>query len=500
MRFCLPLVILSSFVFFIFYYRFFRTQQRQFGCLKALGFQDKFLQSYFVIFTALFSLIGSLIGLAIAYPLSNVLIQANVDAYKVSGLVKSVNMSTVLMYCVITTTFFSLTAFFSYFFIKGKEAGTLLSGNTQQTGNNASLRIADKISNLIPVKNKFPIRLALRKPITVLLIFVAVMSFVTCMILAYSLNGSSEKVFNSQTDGHNYNYLTTYDQYISANKHDDPSLEILTTPAMLFTQKKEIAYTVNGLYNLNSLYELKDDKHNALLTPTKGNAIIGEELQTVYGVEIGEFIGLKINNQLIDFKVTAIAENAQLGTVYVNGDELATLLGLPQGSYNLLLTNKLPLSGEITSHAERIDALERDAVSNHMSGVINQIIGIVIGSILLFLALYMTFQNNTRDMLIMHMIGYQSKNIRKMFIDIYKPLVLIFFAFSLFPSILIVKNIQKNLSIATGDYMPFGTNVGIILLILFILMVIYQLVQCLCGTMLKRIIQNAEIDKYLSDE
>lgn len=494
--------VLTSFVFFIFYYRFFRKEQKQFGCLKSLGFKDDFLRSYFVMFTAIFAIISSLLGVIIAYPLSNVLIQANVDTYNVSGLIKSVNISTVLLYFIVTTLCFSLVAFLSYCLIKGKETGTLLAGAQDESSNSTSFKIANKISSAMPLKNKFSLRLALRKPITVLLILIAVMSFSTCMILAYSLNGSSEKVFISQTKGHNYEYMTTYNQPISDTNQDDTAIPILTSKSTIFIKNQEIDYNINGLYKLTQLYELENSnhEHNLLTVPSKGTVIIGEELQKVYSIEVGDLLHAKIGNQFVDLLVTDIASNAQSRVIYMNGDELATLLNVPQGNYNVLLTNNVSSAGETTTSMQRINELKRDAVSNQLSGIINQVIGVVVGCILLFLALYMSFQSNTRDMLIMHMLGYQPKAIRNMFINIYRPLVLFFFVLTLLPSIWIVQTIQKNLSIATGDYMPFSANFGIVLLIFFILLLIYQLVQWIFNFMLKRIIRKTQIFEYISNE
>lgn len=57
------------------------------------------------------------------------------------------------------------------------------------------------------------------------------------------------------------------------------------------------------------------------------------------------------------------------------------------------------------------------------------------------------------------MIGHPIKDIRKMLIDVYLPVLWTVFLVTLVPSILLAKSIQKSLSISTNDYMPFGINV-----------------------------------------
>ena len=494
-------ILLTAFVFFIFYYRFFRTNRKQIGCLKALGFQDRALSRYFILFTAELTLFGSLVGLLTAYPLSDTLLQANIDAYGIMGLVRSLSTASILICFVSAMVIFSLTSFISYrLFMGGKEPGDLIAGNLNKTNYAGALKAADKIANILPIKNKFSARIMLRKPLTILLVFIAVLFFNTFMIMAYSLNISSGKILDSQTIGHNYEYITSYDEYLPVSAEED-TLALLNTPGIVQYNGSVIEQNIAGLYLLNNFYEMQDTKGNLLPVPDSGMALIGEGLREVYGIRIGDMISLRISEKTMTVRVLAIAENTKSDTIYVNGSVLAALMGLEDGSYNILLSDKLPIAvGNTLSSSERIDLLEQDAVSNRVSGVINQAVGAVVGCILLFLALYMSFQDNTRDMLILSLIGFQPKAVRKMFIDIYQPLVWIFFGLSLPLSILLVKSIQRNLSITTGDYMPFGTNLIILCIIFAVLTLIYHIVQWGFGRMLQQIARKEETAEFTSVE
>lgn len=75
-------------MFVMFFYRFFRANKRQMGCIKTLGFKDNLLQLVFVAFTAAFSFTASLAGLFGGYFLSDLLINANSRTYLVTGLTK----------------------------------------------------------------------------------------------------------------------------------------------------------------------------------------------------------------------------------------------------------------------------------------------------------------------------------------------------------------------------------------------------------------------------
>ena len=76
---------------------------------------------------------------------------------------------------------------------------------------------------------------------------------------------------------------------------------------------------------------------------------------------------------------------------------------------------QIDIDGLVESRLQRVERLERDAVSNKISAVINQATGVLIGVILLFLALFINFQDNQRDMDILRLIGYQNKEIRRLF-------------------------------------------------------------------------------------
>jgi len=122
---------LTVFVILMFFYRFFRSNRKMIGCLKSLGFQNDSLQWIFTLFITALSILGALAGMAGGYYLSTVLIEANMRTYSVSGLVKDVSPLTVFVGLGLSTLVFSATAFFTYFFISGKETGTLLAGNYQ---------------------------------------------------------------------------------------------------------------------------------------------------------------------------------------------------------------------------------------------------------------------------------------------------------------------------------------------------------------------------------
>lgn len=489
---------LTAFVFIMFFYRFFRANKKQIGCLKSLGFKDIFLRIYFVIFTAVLSTIGSLLGLTSGYFLSGILIEANTRTYAVTGLIRDVNVNSLFLGLMAATAVFCLVTFFSYSFVSGRDPAVLLAGNQHSKRFSGTLYIANRIVAMIPVKNRFPLRIALRKPVAVFMILAAAMAFNVCMILGYSLNISSKEVFASQTIGHNYEYDAHFSGY-HTEAVSTASMRYLDYSATLSVRGQDVKQTIVGVYDLNAVYELQDKKGRHLTTPGDGYIYINPGLEEIYNVAVGDTLIVDISGTNHNYTVAGIAANAKSASVYVNADELTNILGVPSGSYNGILSmNEAAGCEKLITKSQRIENLNRNAVSNKTSAVINQVVGVAAGAILIFLALLINFQDNIRDILILHMMGYRINAIKKLLLDIYMPIVWFSFILTIVPSIAAAYTIQKSLSIATADYMPFGTNMIMVFLVFALLNIIYQLVESVSVLGIRHVIAKEEISEYIS--
>lgn len=498
-NYLLALTALTVFVFIMFFYRFFKTNKKQIGCLKSLGFKDRTLCGYFIAFTVVLSLLGAVFGTCGGFFSSSILIHANEKSYSVSGLVRELHSTSVLIGFLLPTIVLCIASFFSYGFVRGKESGVLLSGINNELKYAKVLRFANAIVGILPIKNKASLRIALRKPIAVILIVTAVMSFNVMFIMGYSLNLCSGTVFKSQTEGHNYFYDTRYEEYIEKeNKEGDIQmyLSVAGTLSKINSDSK-VEQQIVGLEQGKALLSLENSEGTAIALPQDNNIYIGPALQQLYGFKADDKVTLKINDKAYTVMVRDIADNATSNCVYIDKDTLTKLLNLPKNSYNGILSMKpLDNGGTVTTNEQKLEMLDKASVSNQSSAVINQVIGCIVGCILLFLALLLNFQDSTRDIFILRLMGYKAKEIRKMLINIYKPILWVSFVLTLWPSIKLAQSILKSLSLQTGDYMPFQTNVFVIGIVFIILNVIYFLVQATFNLGIKRVIKREEVSKY----
>ena len=494
----IALTMLIAFVFIMFFYMFFKTNKKQIGCLKALGFKNRILCGYFVAFTMVLCLLGTVIGICAGYFASSILIDANTQSYAMTGLVRELHGTSIAIGFWVPTLTLCIASFFSYGSVRGKENAILLAGINNELKYSGILRFANALVDFLPIKNKFPVRIALRKPIALVLIVIAVMSFIIMFVMGYSLNLSSAKVFTSQTEGHNYLYDIQYKEYLVQQNKIANIQMYLSVPGILSKTDgdNKVEQQIVGLEPGKTLLSLVTIEETPITLPQENNVYISPGLQQMYGFRTNDTLVLNIGDQKYSV-IVHIAANATSNCVYIDKDILTRLIDRPYGSYNGILSMK-PLNngGTVTTYNQKLEALNLASVSNRNSAVINQMIGCLVGCILLYLALLLNFQDSTRDILILHLMGYKAKPIRKMLIDIYKPILWVSFFLTLWPSIMLVQSIQKSLSIQTGDYMPFQTNVLIITLIFILLNVIYLLVQATFNSGIRKVIKRSEISEY----
>ncbi len=487
--FLVSATLLTCFVFFMFFYRFFRANKIQLGCVKALGMKDRELCICFCGFSIVLSLTGGVVGVGIGYVLSEVLLQAYVQSYCVAGVIKGIHKVSILLGVGVPALSYCGITLLCFLMIKGKEPGVLLAGRVPYKKLGKAFSMADRIAKLVPAKEKFPFRIAFRKPVAIILMFFAILFFQTCVILGQSLNLSSQKIMQSQMQGHNYLYDTRLDQVTDVLVTDGEVPYLYQECEVILSNKQEaVSQTIIGLYEESDLYILHNGSRERKEIPLTDEVYINAGLADMYGISIGDELMISVDGQKKGFQVADIIQNAKSASIYCNGEELATLMGYKAGSYNGLWSMEKPkLNGTIESMEQRIERLERDAVSNRLSAVINQLTGVVIGIILLFLALFLNFQDNQRDMDILKLIGYQNREIRKLFVDIYWQIVLVFFVIGIIPSIILAQTIQRGLSLAIQDYMPFGMNLKVFLLMFLIMNVIYGCVWSIFTRKMKNI-------------
>ena len=471
----LGFLALTGFVFAFVFVRFYREHQKQIGAFKALGFTGRDINSVFWKVTFVMSLTGGVIGLIGGFFASDILISANREAYLISGIRKGISGLSICGGILVPGLVLTMITAASWLVVGKQDAGTLMTG-IRKSDYTKTLILADRISGMFPVKMQLPMRLALRNPVAAGLIIVSVMMVSVMFLLGFSLNQSSERLKESQLIGHNYNYQEEFDTVIHGEK-EKLAIRYLKESVTLDNGRKTIDFSLVGMDEDVQVYEFLDEKGGKVAYPGEQEIVIGKQLEEVYGFHLGDEITVSGEKGSAVFRVSGVAFNATTGNAYVSLNAMQKLLGVSKDAYNGIYCVEEKAGKAGITRAERLDELQRDTVSNRVSAVIVQVMGCVIGCILLFLALLINFQSAADEMHILQLLGYQRKEIHRMLIDIYKPLIAGAFLLTLPLALGIVKALLRGMSRQIGDYMMFQTHVAVWGLIIVVIFVIYLLVQ-----------------------
>jgi putative ABC transport system permease protein len=332
----------------------------------------------------------------------------------------------------------------------------------------------------------------------IVFIIIAVMIFNVFMILGQSLFASRQKVFETQTMGHNYEHHISFSGHQTNSIHGNAIL-FLESITEFSIGGYDIEQYLIGYYNLNEIYILQNANGNPLPTPEAGTIYINPLLNETYGLNIGDKLILDMVGTDKEFTVKDIAINAEASTIILNINELIDIIGLRSGTYNGALSMDNIPGGTIVTSGQRLEALAREA-NNTAGAFINQVIGLLSGVILIFLALYINFNDSTRDILILHLMGHRLRSIKKLLVNVYLPIMWSGFLLTLAPGILVAQSIQKSYSIMATEYMPFGINLIALLIFFVILNMAYLGVQALFTIGIKRIIAQEDIAEFVYAE
>lgn len=480
--FLLCFLAMSAFATFLFYRHYFGQHQREIGAFKALGFSNRVIVRTYAACTLILSTAASLTGAVLGWIFSGVLLDAYTASYGIADVERGIHaVSLVYGVILVISVLCAATAWSCATFCK-RETALLISDAAVKRENRTVNRIADRISSVWPESRRVSVRIALRKPVTCVLSLIAVGVSMSLFIMSVSLYMSSDKVYRSQTEGHHYAYDVRLDEIFQDDTGKPARSDLyLKVPASIQMSgaREPIQQHIVGLSGGGNTLELHDRNNERLTVPEDNGIWIGAALEEMYGLKKGDTITLELSGAPHSAFIAGVAENAESNSVYIGRKQLTDWLGLPETSYNGYWSNELEpaVPGQVTARADRLAALDKDVVSNRMSAVINQLLGCVAGLILIYLVLLLNFQDSKKEMLVLGLLGYRPREINNMLISVYRPVMTAAFLLMLFPSIALCKEIHRSLSIQTGDYIPFQTNIGIILSLFIGIQLIYWIVE-----------------------
>ena len=482
-------------ILFLFIFNIMKHNQIKIGNLQSLGFMTKDYAIGCSKVLMCMALPSTIIGFVIGFFCSDILILANQKTYGVTDLSKGIHITTFLKGTVLLTLLVGAVTFVACIAFKSRDTALLIKGDD---GGASKPGIVERFIGVFHFENAYKYKLTFRNISGFILILTAISTFSIMFMLSMSLTGSSKRLVESQLEGRNYLYETSYDDYRKDIISEDIEADyLLKAPVMIEMSGDDVEYNLIGVDGDGKLFSLMDQDGDKIDEPALNGIVINPELAENYGVTVGETITVTIGSEIADFIVEDIADNAEIKCMYISKKELSSLLGVEPECYNFVYTCNPLEAGKSVPRSEIIKKLEDDQTSNKASAIINQSIGVATGVLLICLAFFIGLSGNINNVLIFDLLGYDKKKIGQILLDPYIVAGNAIYVLTIPVCLFFARKIQITTSLATGDYMPF-VNSGVTYVYMFVIMnLILFLVRALFSLKINKIISGEKQSEYL---
>lgn len=490
--FLFGLTVITCFVFYMFYKKLFNLNRKELGCYRALGFTKSGITIIFITFTFGLVLLFLLLGLVVGYYYSYILLETYHSSYGIDNIKRGISIASVTIGVVFPLLFACLMPILASRIFRKPEVAMLMSGAKGRRKRRKTFKTISNVCNLLPSKYAFSTRVALRNPFNIFLVLLSVYLYMTLIVLSFSLNMSSSNVLESQKALRHYKYEVIFPKESLELNNQNQQLFFLKNKVTLDFKSKKLQQTLIAMDN-GDYFALTDGKKKIALKE-KG-IVINQRIAQLYNLKKGDKIKINLGNSSKELTVKAVANNGDYNTIYIKRSYFNKIVYKNQNVYNGMWSDTLPstLKGAtVNKYSDYVRELEKNNVSNKLSAVINQILACVFGVLIIFLALLLNFQDNTENFKYLLKLGYLPKEIHNMLINIYFPIISAGFLSMILPSIFTSTKILNLLSLQTGDYMPFSTNIFIFSYSFIFLSILYFIILVFFNLQLKRSLKNRD--------
>ena len=487
--FLILFMFILAFLYYMFFHKFIKNEARAFGCFISLGIEVKTLKKIYFNIVGFTVITSTIVGNVLGYIFSDILLNNYIINYGVMDLKKGLAFSNIFMgymFPIITVLIVAFINVHSFFY---RDIIDLLDYKDEK--NLITIKVSNYISKFFSGNFAFGMRIAFRKPFYLFMIIGAIFIFGTLFLFSISLNVSSNIAQGNLLIGRNYEYEIKFDymkNLFNSNIDSEEISYIIETEASLIYKDEEISQICYGIEPEKKLFQLIDND-NSIIDLKEGQIIISPRISLILGINKGDNITININGNTYQFQVQGVGVNAYNNGIYLLKTDLVKMFPELLDTYNLVYTNlNLDVTDGVVISKDIIrENIDRENVSNRISAVICQALAVIVGTLLLFLAIFMNFEENHNNILRLNILGYNSKEINSMIVSIYEPIIIIGFLIMIYPTVLIGKKISILLSMQTGDYIPFYTDIWVVILNFIFIFILYIVIKSIFTWKIKKI-------------
>ncbi len=470
-------------------------ERLQIGVLKSLGYNRFVISCSYLVYPIVGSLVGGFLGYFVGYFCNDILANTYLSYFNIVLDDLKIDYSLLKM-CVCTPCFIlSILGYLVAFIMLRKKPLQLL-----KEGSNLKVNFVSKITNKITKHMKFDrkLKVSLLSRSVGKLIVVFITSFVTGLLIVLSLIGKDlfNNIINDTFSLYKWNYMIMYNSYME--KEDNSSSDyvfqksakvskIIKKDGEEILDVNDTELSLNGVDStLNYLKASNDKKEDLFSILTDKTIIINENVKKLFSVDIGDKLVFNINDKNYSYYIVGI-NNTYLDTsCYVKRSDLSKMIGYTKDIYNVKYTNDNKYSS-----IKNISEDEKDTISMVFSlndlknnikrqmDVYNKSIYVVIifasfmALIIICVIANIIIEENKKTISLMKVMGYSSKRISRIVLNIYTPVVCLAYFLSIPCMINLLKKIISVLSNDMKLLIPISFGFKNMMLGLFLILLAY---------------------------
>ncbi len=475
------------------------AERVQIGVIKSLGYShSKILKSY-MIYPFVASIIGSIFGYFLGYLLAIPIINFFHLYYQMP--MGNIHFSFSIFIIAIILPIIALNLFSAiviYFLVRKAPLDLMKIKVNNKVG--FLVRKLNHLLKRLSFKVRFKYSIALRGVGKLAITFVGVLIASIYLVFALSFSQSFSTILGSASPNSDYKYQVIFDQPTNTEKEaaNDRFMEI---PSSIVVKDKAIDVTLMGIDEQLNRYALVDKNNNDLsqsLYENENNVVITSMLAMIDHIKVNDYINIKTttldeNNQETDtlhqVKVVGIMENYSTPYVFTQLKTLNGYYNLDSSWYNGVWTNT-----KITDHVKTIfDKDEMMQSIDQMMGMVKSLIYVLVGVavllaiIVLILIAIFNIEDNFKTISYFKVMGYSDKEVSQMVLNIYLPIVILAYLFSIPLTLLSLRSLMTMVSSSLNFALPFNLSFVQTIVGLVIILITYYFSQIIARRKLNKI-------------
>ena len=472
--------------------RIVNRQRTQIGTLKAIGFESKTLILHYLSYGIYIPLIGSILGIIIGYKtIPYIFVKSMQSYYTLPSWNPGFNINFIIVAALVVICSALCTYLTIANIMKESPAATLKAKPPKI--NKLGWLENTKIWNKLNFNLRWNIRDLNRNRLRAI---ITIFGVIGCTVLLISAFGMHDGVTDLKSwkygDIDRFETQLVLNDNISQSQIDSIINDVNGTPIM----SSSIQIKANGIkktetltvHNQTPMITISDKDRHAMTLP-EGKVSMSQKTADMFGLEVGDEITWHLfgNETWINSTVAAIYGDPTLQGITISEDTAKNYnisFKPTEIVTNEKVTNKSEGVGTINTHNDLAESWSKLSETANLLVFILVVFAVVLALVVLYSLGLLGFTEVERDMATLKVLGFQLKDLRKLFITQYLGISLIGFIIGVPTGYFILESVRSN---TEKLYYPTNYSLETIAISFVITIIISMVVNLLIANKLKNI-------------